>query len=106
MVLLYASSVLYTLVFDILMFRNLAIAEQKRYPERSVYRKYSLVVSGFSLIYSGVHAALIGLVINEAHARSEVARRVFVSALDLGLVILDLGMTAVYVITLLRQRGE
>ena len=105
MVILYASSVIYTLVFDVLMFRNLAIAEKKRHPTRDINRKYSMIVVGFAPIYFSVHAALLGLVINEDNAFSEMARWIFETILDLGLVVLDLGMTAIYVITLLRQHN-
>ena len=99
---LYTSSVLYTLVFDILMFRNKAIAEKKSHPETSVSRKYSLIVSGFSLIYFCLHALLIGLVMSERLARSSTVRWVFMTILDVGLLILDSSLTAIYVITLLR----
>ncbi len=97
---LYTGSVLYTLVFDTLMFRNLAIAEQKNNPELNVYHKYSLIISVFTVIYSSLHAALILLVINEGNARSVLTRWVFVIILDIGITIIDIGMTAIYILTL------
>ena len=57
---LYTHSVFQTLVFDILMFRNVAIAEKKEDPESNVSKKYTYTISGFSLVYLALQSVLIG----------------------------------------------
>ena len=42
------------------MFRNLAIAEKKDDPESNVSKKYTYMISGFSLAYLTLQSVLIG----------------------------------------------
>ena len=42
------------------MFRNVAIAEKKDDPESNVSKKYTNIISGFSLVYLALQSVLIG----------------------------------------------
>ena len=88
------------------MFRNLAIAENKSNPDSDVNKKYTHIITWFSVAYIALQTVLIGSLVAVQDSFGLTIGWIMVIFLDLTLVIVDIVMTVVYIMTLFKQRMQ